>query len=269
MHEEMATAMKQDIQAQKDHIDNIYVLATITRLRQIACTPLLTLNNREILLDKLSADALCQTSGKLTELFRRLEELRGTGHKALLFSDYTGFLDTIAAIMEKRGWKYAMLTGQTRDREATIATFQNNDGLSVLPRLTESRWRGPQPHLCRLCLPPRPLVEHCSRGTSRQPCPPHRTAPLRLRLSDDHRRHPRREDHECQEPQAVAHRCRAEKHIATKLFLHRLFTALHDYFLTQLLRFSNNYPYLCILIACYHAIIVRGSDSSTDRTEVS
>lgn len=127
MHEEMATAMKQHIQAQKDHIDNIYVLAAITRLRQIACTPLLTVNNREILLDKLSADALCQTSGKLTELFRRLEELRGTGHKALLFSDYTGFLDTIAAIMEKRGWKYAMLTGQTRDREATIATFQNND----------------------------------------------------------------------------------------------------------------------------------------------
>ena len=45
----------------------------------------------------------------------------------MIFSDYTGFLDTIAAIMEKRGWKYAMLTGQTRDREATIATFQNND----------------------------------------------------------------------------------------------------------------------------------------------
>ena len=127
MHEEMATAMKQHIMAQKDHIDNIYVLAAITRLRQIACTPLLTENNREILLDKRSADALCQTSGKLTELFRRLEELRGTGHKALLFSDYTGFLDTIAAIMEKRGWRYAMLTGQTRDREATIATFQNND----------------------------------------------------------------------------------------------------------------------------------------------
>ena len=126
MHEEMATAMKQHIQAQKDHIDNIYVLAAITRLRQIACTPLLTVNNREILLDKRSADALCQTSGKLTELFRRLEELRGTGHKALLFSDYTGFLDIIAAIMEKRGWKHAMLTGQTRDREATIATFQNN-----------------------------------------------------------------------------------------------------------------------------------------------
>ena len=126
LHEEMETAMRQHIQAQKDHIDNIYVLAAITRLRQIACTPLLTQSNRMTLQDKCSAEDLCQTSGKLTELFRRLEELRGTGHKALLFSDYTGFLDIIAAIMEKQGWKYGMLTGQTRDREAAIATFQNN-----------------------------------------------------------------------------------------------------------------------------------------------
>lgn len=126
LHEEMETAMRQHIQAQKDHIDNIYVLAAITRLRQIACTPLLTQSNRQTVQDKSSADALCQTSGKLTELFRRLEELRGTGHKVLLFSDYTGFLDIIAAIMEKQGWKYGMLTGQTRDREAAIATFQNN-----------------------------------------------------------------------------------------------------------------------------------------------
>lgn len=126
LHEEMETAMRQHLQAQKDHIDNIYVLAAITRLRQIACTPLLTQNNRQTVQDKSSADTLCQTSGKLTELFRRLEELRGTGHKALLFSDYTGFLDIIAAIMEKQGWKYGMLTGQTRDREAAIATFQNN-----------------------------------------------------------------------------------------------------------------------------------------------
>ncbi len=126
LHEETATAMRQHIQAQKDHIDNIYVLAAITRLRQIACSPLLTQNNRQEQQDKGSVESLCQTSGKLTELFRRLEELRGTGHKALLFSDYTAFLDLIAAVMKKEGWRYEVLTGQTRHREATIAAFQNN-----------------------------------------------------------------------------------------------------------------------------------------------
>ena len=127
LHKETATAMRQHIQAQKDHIDNIYVLAAITRLRQIACSSLLTQNNRQERQDKGSVESLCQTSGKLTELFRRLEELRGTGHKALLFSDYTAFLDLIAAVMKKEGWRYEVLTGQTRHREATIAAFQNND----------------------------------------------------------------------------------------------------------------------------------------------
>ena len=45
----------------------------------------------------------------------------------LLFSDYTAFLDLIAAVMKKEGWRYEVLTGQTRHREATIAAFQNND----------------------------------------------------------------------------------------------------------------------------------------------
>ena len=79
----------------------IRFLATLQRLRQIA--------NGE---------------GKLNVVFAHLENLRQTKHKVLLFSEYVTLLERVGDEMASRGWTYALLTGQTQDRERVIDQFQ-------------------------------------------------------------------------------------------------------------------------------------------------
>ncbi len=79
----------------------IHILAALQRLRQIA--------NGE---------------GKMEVVFFHLENLRHTQHKVLIFSEYVTLLEQVGRKMASRGWNYAMLTGQTQDREQVIARFQ-------------------------------------------------------------------------------------------------------------------------------------------------
>ena len=90
--------------------DNAIALKSITILREIACAPAM-----------MGSHA---ASGKLEEVFSRLEELRGTTHKVLIFSDYKQFLNIVADEMTKRGWAYTKLTGDTKNREEVINHFQ-------------------------------------------------------------------------------------------------------------------------------------------------
>jgi hypothetical protein len=62
--------------------------------------------------------------GKMTVVFERLEQLRGTTHKVLLFSEYVSMLRQVADEMQLRGWDYELLTGQTTQREQVIDRFQ-------------------------------------------------------------------------------------------------------------------------------------------------
>ena len=80
---------------------SIHVLAAIQRLRQIA--------NGE---------------GKLSVVFEQLENLRQTRHKVLVFSEYVTLLERVGDEMQRRGWQYDLLTGQTQQREQVIAHFQ-------------------------------------------------------------------------------------------------------------------------------------------------
>ncbi len=81
----------------------MHILATLQRLRQIA--------NGE---------------GKLGVVFSHLESLRQTQHKVLIFSEYVSLLERVGSGMTSRGWTYALLTGQTQDREQVIARFQQS-----------------------------------------------------------------------------------------------------------------------------------------------
>ena len=81
----------------------IHILAALQRLRQIA--------NGE---------------GKLGVVFDYLENLRLTQHKVLIFSEYVSLLEQVGSEMTSRGWNYALLTGQTQDREQVIARFQQS-----------------------------------------------------------------------------------------------------------------------------------------------
>ena len=80
---------------------NINILAAIQRLRHIA--------NGE---------------GKMNVVFKRLEQLRNTQHKVLIFSEYVSLLEQVGREMEQRGWQYDLLTGQTIQRDLVISNFQ-------------------------------------------------------------------------------------------------------------------------------------------------
>lgn len=109
-YEEEQSKMRNLLMDAEQANNRIVVLAAITRLRRLACSPKLEYKEGD--------------SGKVQEVFDRLEELRGTDHKVLLFSEFTSFLDVIAEEMEQRGWTYDLLTGQSRDRESIVKHFQ-------------------------------------------------------------------------------------------------------------------------------------------------
>ena len=90
------------------------ILQSLVRLRKLAIDPRLVFGEH------------ASVSAKFRLIFGMLEEISGTGHKVLLFSDYVSFLDLIAKEMENRQWDYTMLTGSTRNREEVINRFSNS-----------------------------------------------------------------------------------------------------------------------------------------------
>ena len=95
-----------------DH-NRFFILQSLTRLRKLAIDP------------RLISRKHSEKSTKFELIFSMLEEIAGTGHKVLLFSDYVSFLKLVAEEMEQKGWEYAMLTGGTRNREEVIDHFSN------------------------------------------------------------------------------------------------------------------------------------------------
>lgn len=107
--EELSKARNEwlDAQASSNAIPQTHrlnILAAIQRLRHIA--------NGE---------------GKMHAVFERLENLRGTRHKVLLFSEYVTMLQQVGMEMQQRNWSYALLTGETQQRERVINQFQEDN----------------------------------------------------------------------------------------------------------------------------------------------
>lgn len=113
LYEEELSRMRNQLLQHNGKTDNMNALKAITRLRQIACSPAL-----------VGEDV---PSGKMEEVFGRLDELYGTSHKVLVFSEYVSLLDIVAREMDARGWTYARLSGSTRNREEVIAHFQQDE----------------------------------------------------------------------------------------------------------------------------------------------
>lgn len=99
-----------------DGIKTLQVLEHLLRLRQAACHPQLLPGNRP------------NVSGKMDLLVRKLKQVIREGHKALVFSQWTGFLDLIQAAVEAEDLSTVRLDGSTRDRAAAVNTFQADDG---------------------------------------------------------------------------------------------------------------------------------------------
>jgi SNF2 family DNA or RNA helicase len=92
------------------------ILEALLRLRQAACHP--------GLIDKERRD---QPSAKLESLIPQLVELVEERHKAIVFSQFTSFLDIVRRQLTEQQLSYEYLDGRTRDREACVRRFQEDD----------------------------------------------------------------------------------------------------------------------------------------------
>ncbi|MFF1541586.1 DEAD/DEAH box helicase [Microbacterium sp. NPDC058269] len=66
-------------------------------------------------------------SRKLDVLLERVVELQAEGHRALVFSQFTSFLDLAAARLDAAGIPYAHLDGSTRHRQKVIDSFTSGE----------------------------------------------------------------------------------------------------------------------------------------------
>jgi len=73
------------------------------------------------LIDEAHADL---ASAKIDALLGQLQEVTGGGHRALVFSQFTGFLGKVRERLEAEGIPYCYLDGKTRDRAAVVRRFK-------------------------------------------------------------------------------------------------------------------------------------------------
>ena len=90
------------------------ILRSLTLLRQLSLDP--------VLVDPQHAGA---PASKIDVLVTMLDELVGEGHSALVFSQFTGFLDRVQHRLDSESISYVRLDGRTRDRGAVIERFRS------------------------------------------------------------------------------------------------------------------------------------------------
>ncbi|MGY1703570.1 SNF2-related protein [Geodermatophilus sp. SYSU D00697] len=90
------------------------IFRSLTLLRQLALDP--------ALVDDTYAGI---GSSKADAFLKHLQEVVAEGHRALVFSSFTGFLGTVRGRLDASGLPYAYLDGSTRDRQRVIDSFRS------------------------------------------------------------------------------------------------------------------------------------------------
>ncbi len=99
------------------------MLEALLRLRQAAC-------HRAMLPGQATAGT--EPSSKVRVLLDQLETAVSEGHKALVFSQWTSFLDLIEPHLKAANIPFNRLDGSTKDRGAVVDAFQDPRGPSVM-----------------------------------------------------------------------------------------------------------------------------------------
>ena len=97
---------------------HLRILAEIMRLRRACCNP------------RLISEQVDIPSAKLQVFAEMVEELLGSGHKALVFSQFTGHLALIRKFLDERGITYKYLDGATptKERREQVESYQAGEG---------------------------------------------------------------------------------------------------------------------------------------------
>ena len=120
LYETVRLAMDQKVREEIDKKgvarSQIVILEALLKLRQVCCDPRLV--------KSLPAKKQSAGSAKLLDLMQMVEDLLDEGRKILVFSQFTSMLELIEEELESRDIPYALLTGETKDRGAQVAAFQ-------------------------------------------------------------------------------------------------------------------------------------------------
>ncbi|MDR0528924.1 MAG: DEAD/DEAH box helicase [Zoogloeaceae bacterium] len=99
----------------------VVILDALLKLRQVCCDPRLV---------KSALARRAAESAKLALLMDMLPEMVEEGRKILVFSQFTAMLALIRRELDALRLPYTILTGETRNRDAAIASFQK-EGIPV------------------------------------------------------------------------------------------------------------------------------------------
>ncbi len=115
-----AASQRQVVERLQQGGNVIEALELLLRLRQAAC--------HRALVPGQSASG----SSKVSVLLEALDEAAAEGHKALVFSQWTGFLDLVEPHLRAAGIDFERLDGSTIDRQGVVERFQAAEGPPVL-----------------------------------------------------------------------------------------------------------------------------------------
>ncbi|MES2258703.1 MAG: DEAD/DEAH box helicase [Pseudomonadota bacterium] len=120
LYETVRLAMDQKVREEIDRKgvarSQIVILEALLKLRQVCCDPRLV--------KSLPSKKQAVGSAKLADLMQMVEDLLEEDRKILVFSQFTSMLELIEQELEARDIPYALLTGETKDRSAQVAAFQ-------------------------------------------------------------------------------------------------------------------------------------------------
>lgn len=103
---------------------SLSVLTALMRLRQICCAPFLLPGHTA------DTEKAFEHSGKLQVLLDRLPVILESGHKVVIFSQFTSLLEPLKAKLEDifAGICVYYLSGKTQNRASLVESFQAQDG---------------------------------------------------------------------------------------------------------------------------------------------
>ncbi|NEG79285.1 helicase [Bifidobacterium avesanii] len=119
-HEQRLRLLLTHEDARDFNAERIRILAELTKLRQICCDPRLLYANAK------------DRSAKLAAIEELVDTCVSEGKKALVFSQFTSFLELIAARLKARGTAYYTITGETpKKRRVELVDRFNGDDVPV------------------------------------------------------------------------------------------------------------------------------------------
>jgi superfamily II DNA or RNA helicase len=119
--EEQAAEQCRRLREGDPRVTSIHLLASIMRMRQVCCAP-------ELLPDHAGEGVPSATLDLLNEL---LNETLDSGHKVLLFSQFTSMLSLIRSRLTEQNIPFEYLDGSTHDRSGRIEHFNTDPNVRV------------------------------------------------------------------------------------------------------------------------------------------